>query len=214
VVAAITTIPDTAWTPIRYPNAIYDEDEQRWVSDAEVAEIGFTAFTSRRTAEHITARLIVRRVRRLNPATAPAGQGRQGELFVAYRYHAVFTDNGEPMLAAEATHRDHAIVEQVIAELKNGPLAHLPSGLFTANAAWLTSTAIAHNLTRAAGVLAGGRHARSRTQTLRHQLIDTPTRLAHSAHQQILHLPVDWPWEPGLDELFRRALHDPLPVPA
>src|SRR3954470_5589953 len=76
VVAAITTIPDTAWTPIRYPRAIYDEDEQRWVSDAEVAEIGFTAFTSRRKAEHVTARLIVRRVRRLNPATAPAGQAR------------------------------------------------------------------------------------------------------------------------------------------
>jgi hypothetical protein len=214
VVAAITTIPDTAWTPIRYPRAIYDEDEQRWVSDAEVAEIGFTAFTSRRKAEHVTARLIVRRVRRLNPATAPDGQGRQGELFAAYRYHAVFTDNGESMLAAEAAHRDHAIVEQVIAELKNGPLAHLPSGVFTANAAWLTSAAIAHNLTRAAGALAGGRHTRSRTQTLRHQLIDTPARLAHSAHQQVLHLPVAWPWEPGLDQLFRHAMHDPLPIPA
>jgi hypothetical protein len=62
----------------------------------------------------------------------------------------VFTDSAEPMLAAEATHRDHAIVEQVIAELKNGPLAHLPSGRFTANAAWLVCAAIAHNLTRAA----------------------------------------------------------------
>jgi hypothetical protein len=92
----------------------------------------------------------VRRVRRLNPATAPAGQGRQGELFAAYRYHAVFTDSAEPMLAAEATHRDHAIVEQVIAELKNGALAHLPSGVFTANAAWLVCAAIAHNRTRAA----------------------------------------------------------------
>jgi len=60
--------------PIRYPNAIFDEDEQRWVSDAEVAEIAFTAFTNRRKAEHATARLIVRLVRRLNPATVPAGQ--------------------------------------------------------------------------------------------------------------------------------------------
>ncbi len=214
VVAAITTIPDTGWTPIRYPRAIYDEDEQRWVSDAEVAEIGFTAFTSRRKAEHVTARLIVRRVRRLNPATAPAGQGRQQELFAAYRYHAVFTDSSQAMLGAEATHRDHAIVEQVIAELKNGPLAHLPSGVFTANAAWLSCAAIAHNLTRAAGVLAGARHTRARTATLRAQLITTPARVAHSAHRQALHLPRDWPWEPGLDELFRRALHDPLPTPA
>ena len=132
VTAAITSIPDTAWVPIRYPNAIYDEAEQRWVSDAEVAEIGFTAFTGRRKTEHVTARLIVRRVRRLNPGHVPAGQT---EAFAVYRYHAVFTDSPQPMLDAEATHRDHAIVEQVIAELKNGPLAHLPSGIFTANAA-------------------------------------------------------------------------------
>jgi hypothetical protein len=211
VVRAITSIDEQAWTPIRYPNAIYDEDEQRWVSDAEVAEVGFTAFTNRRRGEHVTARLIVRRVRRLNPATVPAGQT---EAFAVYRYHAVFTDSSEPTLHAEATHRDHAIIEQVIAELKNGPPAHLPSGLFTANAAWLVCAAISHNLTRAAGALAGGRHRRSRTGTIRAQLITTPARIAHSAHQQTLHLPRDWPFEPGLDELFRRALHDPLPAAA
>jgi Transposase DDE domain group 1 len=211
VTAAITSIPDTAWTPIRYPNAIYDEAEQRWVSDAEVAEVDFTAFTGRRKAEHVTARLIVRRVRRLNPKHVPAGQS---EMFAVYRYHAVFTDSLESMLAAEATHRDHAIVEQVIAELKNGPLAHLPSGIFTANAAWLACAAIAHNLTRAAGTLAGGRHRRARNATIRTQLINTPARAAHSAHRQVLHLPRDWPYEPGLDELFRRALHDPLPATA
>ena len=124
VITAISGIDEQAWVPIRYPNAIYDEDEQRWVSDAEVAEVPFTAFTGRRRSEHVTARLIVRRVRRLNPKHVPAGQT---EAFAVYRYHAVFTDSPEPMLAAEATHRDHAIVEQVIAELKNGPLAHLPS---------------------------------------------------------------------------------------
>jgi hypothetical protein len=211
VIRAITSIDEQAWTPIRYPRAIYDQDEQRWVSDAEVAETTFTAFTGRRHREHITARLIVRRVRRLNPATVPPGQA---EAFAVYRYHAVFTDSAEPMLAAEATHRDHAIVEQVIAELKNGPLAHLPSGVFTANAAWLACAAIAHNLTRAAGALAGGRHRRTRTATIRTQLIHTPARIAHSAHRQVLHLPRDWPWETGLDELFRRALHDPLATPA
>ncbi len=209
VARAITSIDEAAWTPIRYPNAIYDQDEQRWVSDAEVAEVSFTAFTGRRRREHITARLIVRRVRRLNPKTVPAGQS---EMFAVHRYHAVFTDSTEPMLHAEATHRDHAIIEQVIAELKNGPLAHLPSGSFTANSAWLVCAAISHNLTRAAGVLAGGRHARARTATLRDRLIKTPARVAHSAHRQDLHLPRDWPWEPGLDELFRRALHDPLPT--
>ena len=81
-----------------------------------MAETTFTAFTGRRRAEHITARLIVCRVRRLNPTTVAAGQS---EMFAVYRYHAVFTDSGEPMLAAEATHRDHAIIEQVIADLKD-----------------------------------------------------------------------------------------------
>lgn len=209
VTSAITTIPDNAWTPIRYPNAIWDDDEQRLVSDAEVAEIGFTAFTSRRKAEHITARLIVRRVRRLNPKTVSAGQS---EMFTVYRYHAVFTDSGETMLAAEATHRDHAIVEQLIADLKDSALAHLPSGVFTANAAWLVCAVIAHNLTRAAGALASAFHARARTGTLRAQLINTPGRIARSAGRMVLHLPRDWPWEDGLDELFRQALHDPLPA--
>lgn len=74
--------------------------------DAGVAEIAFTAFTGRRKAEHVTARLIVRRVRRLQPRTVAAGQS---EMFAVYRYHAVVTDSAEPMLAAEVTHRDHAI---------------------------------------------------------------------------------------------------------
>ena len=211
VTRAITTIPDTAWVPIRYPNAIWDDEEQRWVSDAEVAEIEFTAFTSRRKAEHITASLVVRRVRRLNPKTVPAGQA---EMFAVYRYHAIFTDNPEPMLAAEATHRDHAIIEQVIADLKDSALAHLPSGRFTANAAWLVCAAIAHNLTRAAGALATSFHARARTATIRAHLIAVPARLARSAHRLVLHLPQHWPWQDGLDELFRRALHDLLPTAA
>ena len=207
VIRAITAIPEHAWVPIHYPHAIWDDDQQRWISDAEVAETTFTAFTGRRAAEHITARLIVRRVRRINPTTAPTAQS---ELFAAYRYHAVFTDSPEPMLDAEATHRDHAIIEQVIADLKDSALAHLPSGRFTANAAWLACAAIAHNLTRAAGALASTRHARARTATIRTQLINTPGRLARSAHHLVLHLPRRWPWEPSLNQLFRHALHDPL----
>jgi len=117
---AIATIDASAWTTIRYPNAIFDEDQQRWISDAEVAEIPYTAFTSRRRNQHVAGRLIVRRVRDLNPAN-------QSELFTVYRYHAVFTNTPLPMLDAEAAHRAHAIIEQVIADLKNGPLAHLPS---------------------------------------------------------------------------------------
>ncbi len=86
VLAAIAAIEVGAWTAIEYPQAVWDDEAGRWVSDAEVAEIAFTAFTGRRRGEHVTARLIVRRVRRLNPDTAPAGHAAQGELFAAYRY--------------------------------------------------------------------------------------------------------------------------------
>jgi hypothetical protein len=186
VKAAIASIGEDAWTAIRYPRAVWDDEGSCWISDAEVAEVPFTAFTSRRKADHVTARLIVRRVRRLNPDHVPAGQG---ALFATYRYHAVFTDSPEPMLAAEATHRAHAIVEQVIADLKGGPLAHLPSGKFAANSAWLVLAAIAFNLTRAAGALASVFHARATTATIRAQLIAVPARLARSARRLRLHLP-------------------------
>jgi Transposase DDE domain group 1 len=191
---------------IKYPNAIYDEDEGRWVSDAEVAEVPFTAFTSRRKAEHVSARLIVRRVKRLNPASVPAGQS---ELFASYRHHAVFTDSPQPMLAAETTHRSHAIVEQVIADLKNGPLAHMPSGRFAANSAWTVLAAIAFNLTRAAGALASTFHGRATTATIRAQLIAVPARIARSARRLRLHLPRDWPWESAWTQLFTSACGPP-----
>jgi hypothetical protein len=196
---AIGSIGEDAWTAIRYPNAIWDEEGQCWISDAEVAEISFTAFTSRRKADHVTARLIVRRVKRLNPDHVPAGQG---ELFAAYRYHAVFTDSPLPMLDAEADHRRHAIIEQVNADLKSGPLAHLPSASFAANSAWLVLATIAFNLTRAAGALASDFHARASTGTIRAQLIAVPARLARSARRLQLHLPERWPWQTAFTQLF------------
>ena len=97
------------------------------------------------------------------------------------------------MLEAEKAHRAHAIVEQVIADLKNGPLAHLPSGHFWANSAWLVCAAMAFNLTRAAGALASTFHAKATTGTIRAQLINVPGRLARSARRLTLHLPTGWP---------------------
>jgi hypothetical protein len=202
---AIAAIPETGWTPIHYPNAVWDEDEQRLISDAEVAEIEFTAFTSRPRRQQVTARLIVRRVKRLNPAGVAAGQD---TLFAAYRHHAVFTDNPMPLLDAETCHRQHAIVEQVIADLKSGPMAHLPSSKFNANAAWLVLAAIAFNLTRAAGCLASRFHARATGATIRRHLINVPARLARSARRLTLHLPTDWPWADDWLQLFD-TLHAP-----
>ncbi len=195
IAKAIAGIPEQAWTPIKYPHAIFDEDQQRWISDAEVAEVPYTAFAGKK-AHTVTARLIVRRVRRLAPP-------QQGELLPAWRHHAIFTDSPLLMLAAEADHRDHAIIEQLIADLIDGPLAHLPSGNFAANAAWLTCTGISHNLLRAAATRATRRHGRARAATVRRQLINIPARLAHRGHGQlILHLPQHWPWHDGFDGLF------------
>ncbi len=123
--AAIAAISEDAWTPITYPRAIWDEDQGRLISDAEVAEVPYTAFASRK-GRAITARLIVRRVKDLNPRAA---QG-QDELFAIWRHHAVFTDSPFEMIQAEAQHRDHAIIEQAFADGSDGPLAHLPYRAF------------------------------------------------------------------------------------
>ena len=97
------------------------------------------------------------------------------------------------MLAAEADHRRHAIIEQVIADLKNGPLAHLPSARFTANSAWLVLATIAYNLHRAAGTLASAFHARASTATIRAQLINMAARVATTGRRTLLHLPAARP---------------------
>jgi Transposase DDE domain group 1 len=198
--AAVAGIDDTAWTAIRYRDAVWDDDEQRWVSEAEVAAVPFTAFGSKnRRGQGVAATLIVRRVRRLNPAGISDGQT---TLFAAYRHHAVFTDNPMPMLEAETCHRGHAIIEQVHADLKNSALAHLPSGRFAANSAWLVLATIAFNLTRAAGCLASTFHARATTATLRRQLINIPARIARSARRITVHLPQNWPWARQWTDLF------------
>jgi hypothetical protein len=160
--AAIAAIGDDAWTPIRYPRAIWDDQLGAWISDAEVAETQYTAFASKK-GQAVTARLIVRRVRDLNKQAA-AGQD---ELFPLWRYHAVFTDSPFELVQAEGQHRDHAVVEQVFADVTSGPLAHMPSGVFAANAAWLSIAAMAHNLLRTAGALASLPFARARAATIR-----------------------------------------------
>jgi hypothetical protein len=205
VTAAIAAIPQAAWTPIRYPRAIWDDQLRRWVSDAEVAEVGYTAFTSKK-GKAITARLIVRRVKDLNRKAAHG----QGELFPAWRYHGVFTDSPFTLLQAEEQHRGHAVVEQVFADWTDGPLAHLPSGSFPANAAWLACAAISHNLLRAAGSLASLACAKARGATLRRDLIDVAARTARHGRGQItLHLPEAWHHQTGWMNLFEAACGPP-----
>ena len=210
--AAIAAIGPDAWTPIRYPRAVWDEQQDRWISDAEVAETTYCAFTSRNKSERVTARLIVRRVKDLSPRARAAGQG---ELFTVWRYHAVFTDSPFTLLQAEAQHRGHAIIEQVFADLTTGPLAHAPSGKFAANAAWLALAAIAHNLTRAAGTLASARHAKAKGATIRADLIHVAARIArHGRGHLTMHLPQAWHRQPEWHNLFQAGCGPPRTRPA
>ena len=187
---AIGTIADDAWTKIQYTNAIYDPDTHTWISVAEVAEVPFTAFSSRPKKDQIHGRLVVRRIPELNRKKLS-----QPTLFDTHRFHAFFTTSTLDTVTADQVHRRHAIVEQVNADLKNSALAHLPSGIFTANAAWLVLAVIAFNLTRTAGVIAdhAGRLAKATTATIRRTLITVPARLARSARRITLHLPEAWP---------------------
>ncbi|HEV8055808.1 MAG TPA: IS1380 family transposase [Nocardioidaceae bacterium] len=207
---AIAAISDDAWTTIEYTDAVYDEQVGRWVSRAEVAEIEFTAFSAQKKTDQVPGRLIVRRIPDFNAAKkAAAGQG---TLFDVWRFHAFFT-TAEPgvldTVAADKTHRGHAIIEQVHADLKGSALAHLPSGMFAANAAWLVLAVMAFNLTRAAGVLAGPRLAKATTSTMRRKLINVPARVATSGRRITLHLPTAWPWQTAWTALFDRVSDPP-----
>jgi len=167
---AIAAVAEDAWMPVRYPRAVVDPDTGEVICDAAVAETTFTAFAS--TKHPVTARLVVRRVR---------DRARHDELFPVWRYHPFFTNSAESTTQADITHRRHAIIETVFADLIDGPLAHLPSGRFATHSAWAICAAITHNLLRAAGTLTGPRHALARGATLRRQIITVPARLAPAA---------------------------------
>ncbi len=208
---AIATIGDAAWIPIEYTDAVFDEEAKAWVSRAEVAEIGFTAFASAKKSEQVTGRLIVRRIPDFNAEKHKAAG--QDTLFDVWRFHAFFTTADPRVLdtvAADKTHRHHAVIEQIHSDLKNSALAHLPSGVFNANAAWLVLAVIAFNLTRTAGTLAAPELARATTATIRRKLVTVPARVASSARRITLHLPQAWPWEPAWTALFDRVSDPPL----
>jgi hypothetical protein len=177
--AAIAAIDDDAWQPIPYWLSTPE------VSGADVAETPYTCFAGTPAATDV--RLVVRRIR--------PTPGSQLALFTTWDYHGFVTDRPGDLAEVEADHRRHAVVEQAIAELKSAGLAHLPSGKFPANAAWLALAVMAHNLGRAVGALAGHDLARATTATLRRSLFTVPGRLVHTARRLQLRLPHNWPWQ-------------------
>jgi hypothetical protein len=188
---AIDDIPADAWVKIPY-----------WLDDgADVAEVGYTCFSGR---HKVDVRLIVRRVR--------PTPGSQLALDVVFDYHAFVTDRAGTTLTLEADHRDHAEVELVIRDLKDGALAHLPSGKFNANAAWTVLAVLAHNLGRWTLAAAGGHWAGSTVGTLRRKLVSMPGRLVCSGRRLRLRAPSNWRWRPALMRALSVIAAIPAPV--
>jgi hypothetical protein len=209
---------------MRYPDALTDPDTGKLISGAEVADVEFTAFTS--TANSITARLIVRRIRDRNhpdalfpvwrchpsvvkwvgplvrpPTTNPPG-ARSGATLTP-----VFHQQHRANRTTDLTHRGHPIIETVFSDLIDGPLAHLPSGRFAANSAWAICAAMAHNLLRATATLSGRPHALARGATLRRQLINVPARLVKPQRRPVLRLPAHWPYAQPWLNLWNNIFH-------
>jgi len=162
--AAVEAIDEDAWQRIAYPEE----------GEAQIAE---TSYGGRR--------LIVRRTRLL---------GAQAELWPDWRHFCFITNRDEEIALVEAEHREHAVVEQVIADLKDQSLAHFPSGQFNANGAWVVLGALAHNLLRWTQLLGLPNTTARAARTLRRRLLHVPGRLARHARGWTLHLPARWPW--------------------
>lgn len=198
---AIDSIAEHEWVPVNYPGSVIDPDTGELISDAQVAEVTYTAFAT--TKAPVTARLVVRRVK---------DQNRLAELFPVWRHHPFFTNTTETTVEADITHRRHPVIETTFADLINGALAHLPSGRFGANCAWAICAGITHNLLRAAAAaLAGGRLTTARGATLRTRIINIPARLARPQRKPVLYLPAHWPWAQPWNQLWTNVANGPAP---
>jgi hypothetical protein len=168
VAAAIAAIDEEAWVDIDYtPDGV-----------AQVAECTYKG-----------RRLVVRRTRLTDPY--------QARLWPDWRLHAFLTDLDDDAVAVDAFHRQHAVVELDIRDLKEGAgMEHVPSGNFSANSAWLQCAVLAHNLLRWTANLGrpGKSDQRTVARTLRHQLLAVPARLVNRAGTLVLRGPTDWPW--------------------
>jgi hypothetical protein len=172
--AAVEAIDEDAWQSIDYPEE----------GEAQIAE---TIYGGRR--------LIVRRTRLV---------GAQAELWPDWRHFCFLTNRDEEIALVEAEHRDHAVVEQVIADLKDQALAHFPSGDFHANGAWTVLAALAHNLLRWTELLGLPETTVRAARTLRRRLLSIPGRLTRHARGWTLHLPARWPWHDDYTSALKR----------
>jgi len=179
---AVEQIDEQDWQRIDYPQG----------GEAQIAE---TVYGERR--------LIVRRTRLL---------GAQAELWPDWRHFCFITNRTDTLTVVEAEHREHAVVEQVIADLKDQALAHFPSGEFHANGAWTVLAALAHNLLRWTQLLGLPDTTIRAGRTLRRRLLQVPGRLTRHARGWTLHLPARWPWHGDYITALARIRALPAPT--
>jgi hypothetical protein len=173
--AAIERISEAAWQTLAdYP-------------PTSIAEIAETVLGDQR--------LIVRRVRTLNA---------QGELLPSWEYFPFATNRTEEIALVEAEHRQHAVVELVIRDLKDQALAHFPSGHLHANSAWTVIACLAHNLLRWTELLGLPGGIVRAARTVRRRLLAIPGRLTTHAGRWTLHLPTHWPWQDDFEAALAR----------
>ena len=184
VAKLVAAIPESDWTRLEgYP----------MTGEAPIAE---TVLSGRR--------LVVRRVRLI---AAP------GELFAReWRHFPFATNRTEPIGVVEAEHRQHAVVEQVIRDLKDQALTHFPSGDYDANAAWTVLACLAHNMLRWSTLLGLPGAVVRVARTMRRRLLQMPGRLTRSARKWTLHLPARWPRQNDFAAALKRLRA--LPAPA
>jgi hypothetical protein len=183
ITAAIQAISEQDWQPLED----YPETGQAQIAQTMLGQ----------------QRLIVRRTRLV---------GEQAELWPDWRHFAFLTNRTDTLELVEAEHRQHAVVELAIRDLKDQALAHFPSGKYMANAAWTVIAALAHNLLRWTHLLALPDQTVRAARTLRRRLINVPGRLTRHGRRTLLRMPAHWPW--ARDFLAALARLRALPPPA
>jgi hypothetical protein len=179
----IAQIPESAWVTIDD----YPED-----GEAQIAEATLSG-----------RRMIVRRTRLI---------GAQAELWPDWRYFPFLTNRTEDIAVVESEHRQHAVVELVIRDLKDQALAHFPSGQFAANSAWTVLGCLAHNLARWTLVIGLPGQTVRTARTARRRLLQIPGRLTRTARQWTLHLTARWPWQHDFIHALARIRALPAPI--
>jgi hypothetical protein len=180
---AIAAIPETDWQPLED----YPEDGEAQIAQTMAGP----------------QRLVVRRTRLVGP---------QAELWPNWRHFAFVTNRSEPLELVEREHRQHAVIELAIRDLKDQALQHFPSGKFNANAAWMVIACLAHNLVRWTTVIGLPGTTVRAARTIRRRLIALPGRLTRSARRWTLHLPARWPWQHDFIRALARIRAPPATV--